>query len=227
MKEHQYFKGYFISEDGLTILRESTGTVLSQLENEFGYLTCSPVDPHNGKSKKVRVHRLVAQTYLDNPMDLPEVNHKDGNKKNNHKDNLEWVTSEGNKKHAISLGLYDGIIGENNCSSVLTDKQVHEICSLMEQGMRNKEICKIYGVDKDTISAIRIGRNWKQISSGYDLQIKRKSRKSPEKILFVAKKLEEGLSDKDISIITELPVNEVSRIRRRKIFSNLTKNFKF
>lgn len=52
-----------------------------------------------------RINRLVAQAFIPNPMNLPEVNHKDGNKANNHVSNLEWVTRRENLLHAISTGL--------------------------------------------------------------------------------------------------------------------------
>jgi len=52
------------------------------------------------------IHRLVAQTYLPNPENFSIVNHKDGNPKNNHISNLEWVTTLGNNLHAIETGLH-------------------------------------------------------------------------------------------------------------------------
>jgi hypothetical protein len=59
----------------------------------------------NGKSKRCYVHRLVAEAYIPNSNNLPEVNHKDGNKGNNNVNNLEWVTRSQQMKHACDTGL--------------------------------------------------------------------------------------------------------------------------
>ena len=50
------------------------------------------------------VHRLVAEAYLPNPDNLPQVNHKDSNKENNNLSNLEWCTASQNKKHSWDAG---------------------------------------------------------------------------------------------------------------------------
>lgn len=59
----------------------------------------------NGKFKTLRIHRLVAQTFIENKNNYPAVNHIDGNKKNNRVDNLEWCTYSHNIKEAFRLGL--------------------------------------------------------------------------------------------------------------------------
>lgn len=59
---------------------------------------------HNIKTK-YSVHRLVAINFIENPQNKPEVNHIDGNKMNNHVDNLEWVTTSENRHHAFNTGL--------------------------------------------------------------------------------------------------------------------------
>lgn len=61
----------------------------------------------NGKTKWVLVHRLVAQAFIPNPQNKPEVNHKDGNKLNNNVDNLQWCTRSENELHSLyTLGFY-------------------------------------------------------------------------------------------------------------------------
>lgn len=64
-----------------------------------------------GKAKRFLVHRLVANTFLENKSNKPQVNHIDGNKTNNQINNLEWVTSSENNKHAHKIGLNKGSYG--------------------------------------------------------------------------------------------------------------------
>ena len=77
------------------------------LKNWFttdGY--CATTLSKNSKYKHIRTHRIVAQTFIPKEMNKEEVNHKDGNKLNNCVDNLEWVSSSENQKHAYKLGLH-------------------------------------------------------------------------------------------------------------------------
>jgi len=71
--------------------------------NHKGYKV---VKLQNKKSKKtISIHRLVAQAFIPNRDNLPQVNHKDGNKENNCVNNLEWCNNDYNHKHAIEHNL--------------------------------------------------------------------------------------------------------------------------
>lgn len=73
------------------------------VRDKKGYLTVDLYE--HGKRRTERVHRLVAEAFVPNPDNKPEVNHKDGNKHNNNADNLEWVTKKENCEHAWNNGL--------------------------------------------------------------------------------------------------------------------------
>lgn len=70
-----------------------------------GYV--SVILKHNNVKKTYLVHRLVAKAFIPNPDNLPQINHKDGNKENNNVNNLEWCTAKYNIGHAYSAGLID------------------------------------------------------------------------------------------------------------------------
>lgn len=76
--------------------------------NSNGYLRIT-LKHYGKKQKSHRVHRLVALEFIPNPNKKPQINHKDGNKSNNHIDNLEWVTCKENIKHAWENGLYEDL----------------------------------------------------------------------------------------------------------------------
>lgn len=59
----------------------------------------------NGVKKNFLYHRVLAETFIPNPNNLPQINHKDGNPLNNSLDNLEWCTAKDNNIHAINTGL--------------------------------------------------------------------------------------------------------------------------
>ena len=98
------FEGrYQINEKGevYSLLRKK---ILKQLLGSNGYFKVGLWDTNNTKHRLI-THRLVAQTFLSNEDNKPQVNHIDGNKINNNSYNLEWCTPSENSKHAVRTGL--------------------------------------------------------------------------------------------------------------------------
>lgn len=86
------------------ILQERKERIKKQWANDDGYLQVKL--SRDGINTNIGAHRLVAMAFLDNPYDLPEVNHKDGNRQNNCVDNLEWVTHIENIQDSIKRGTH-------------------------------------------------------------------------------------------------------------------------
>lgn len=94
---------YSIYEDG-RVHSGKLDVFLTPRVNDNGYLIVT-LD-----GEQLSVHRLVAQHFIPNPYNHPEVNHQDGIKANNHKDNLEWISHQGNVQHALVTGLRKGFV---------------------------------------------------------------------------------------------------------------------
>lgn len=92
---------YSVSENGE--VRKNTNNYMMKLQIQQGYYHVTL--QIEGKAKRFRVHRLVAEAFIPNPENKPYVNHIDGNRQNNKAENLEWVTPAENTRHAITTGL--------------------------------------------------------------------------------------------------------------------------
>ena len=153
MKVLSLFDGkYQLREDGMIISyarkqpRELVGKV-----SRTGYRMVILYDP-NGERLYKNVHRLIATAFVPNPDNLPEVNHKDGNKLNNHVDNLQWVTSHENNIHARDvLGV--------GCQKI-TFADAERIRELKALGVPNSEITELYGIKRTEIGYIVQNKRW-------------------------------------------------------------------
>lgn len=141
---------YEITTDG-QIINKKTGHILKGQPNAKGYLRVSI-------SKKLMfVHRLIAEKYIPNPNNLPQVNHKDGNKLNNSVENLEWVSNQQNRNHAVETGLH--LSGEACSWSKLDWEKVEFIRSHLD--LSNEELGEMFGVSPHTINDVKLYKTWK------------------------------------------------------------------
>lgn len=101
-KEVFGFENYIINNEG-NVINKDTGKIKSHNNNTKGYLFVSLYKEN--KVKQLYVHRLVALYFIPNPNNFETVNHIDGNKENNHVQNLEWCTLTDNIRHAFRTGL--------------------------------------------------------------------------------------------------------------------------
>ena len=110
---------YLASEDG-EIYSKRYNKFLKPAITKDGYAQVSLVG-ENGKQYSYKVHRLVAKTFIDNPNNLPEVNHKDYDRLNNFVSNLEWCNHYDNIKHSRDAGNYDCIYKQTRKAYVFTN----------------------------------------------------------------------------------------------------------
>ena len=116
---------YQISSNGnvRSFSKWKNGNMLKKFVDGHGYYIVMLVGSGRGDVRRKFVHRLVAETFIENPNNLIEVNHIDGVKTNNMVSNLEWVSRDENIQHAVRTGLIKYKIGaENRCARGVVKK---------------------------------------------------------------------------------------------------------
>ncbi len=123
----------------------------------------------DGKIYSFKVHRLVAIEFVDNPLQLVEVNHIDGNKENNNASNLEWCTRSHNVQHAFDLGLKTGMKGVSNGRAILTEDIVIAVCEYFAESPTNtpKKASEKFQISIQQASKIRAKLAWKHITENF------------------------------------------------------------
>jgi hypothetical protein len=132
--------------------------ILSQKIKNNGYLEVSL--RFNKTRKWFLVHRLVASAFLIENVDTECVNHKNGNKKDNRVDNLEYTTLKANSNHAVRTGLCKN--EEKHYKAKLTREQVLDI---IHSNKSDSELSQIYSVSISNINSIKRRRTWRYVDA--------------------------------------------------------------
>ena len=112
-----------------------------------------------GQKSTHLVHRLVAQSFIPNPLNKGDVNHVDGDKQNNNMNNLEWATRQENINHAFVVGLRKSYGNSSNCRK-LNETEVSAMRVLNDYGVSIPCLGRLYGVSRHTAWDIIRGRAW-------------------------------------------------------------------
>lgn len=115
-KEYPECPKYLVSNTGEVKNKKTNRIMMGSKQNGYRFLTLF-IDKDTPKLNRL-IHRMVAQTFLDNPNNLPVVNHKDTNILNNHTDNLEWVTYKQNMNTSETI---------KNLKKCKNSKTIHQI----------------------------------------------------------------------------------------------------
>lgn len=145
------------TKDGIVDVARGYSVVVQQVHKATGrvYFNLS----WRGHRKSVLTNRVVALRYHENPLNLPVVNHIDGDKENNAKDNLEWSTGSDNEKHAHRTGLKTGR-GSSNANARLT---VEDVLAIRASDDPASLLAERHDVSRSTITSILSGRTWKHV----------------------------------------------------------------
>jgi hypothetical protein len=202
------FKNYTITNDGRVF--GSRGE-LKPFKNNDGYFVVNLWD--GVKYHHKRINRLVAEAFIENPDNLPIVNHIDHNRENNNVDNLEWCTEKHNS--SVSAKMFPE---RWKMQAKITREQAEEVCKLIENGCRNLDISEMTGISVDTIKHIRKGTAWNEVSCNYRMT---KSHRgiSEATARFVCQKIAEGYKNREIlemSTSASLSMAVIKNIRAKR-----------
>ena len=147
------------------VVKNSNGTpkrlkikIIKFSKNSNGYLNFNLCK--NGKTKTFTAHRLVAINFIGIRPGTYVVNHKDGDKFNNDVRNLEWVTRKQNTCHAYKTGLMNAKRDGNGVTK-FKKEDISIIKGMINDGLSNRKIAKMFHVSHITISNLRNNKTWK------------------------------------------------------------------
>ena len=140
----------------LSLCKEKYPLILNQRKDKNGYMVVAI-------KANLKVHRLVGEAFIENPLNLPQINHKNGIKHDNSIDNLEWCTLQHNITHSIETGLNTNR-EEGHPNAKLKKEDVLYIREQLQNSLQTvKQLRLKFNISDSQIRWIRDRRTWKNI----------------------------------------------------------------
>lgn len=133
------YTNYSATQSGKIFSHKTKKYIRGQINNE-GYIRLG-LYGDNGE-KKFLIHRLIAQTFIPNPENKPQVNHIDNDKSNNCVDNLEWITNKENRNHALRQYKTMSIVPKNYSIKDFRQVEKNIVKAKVEINILKKDILK-------------------------------------------------------------------------------------
>lgn len=212
------YNNYLIYTNG-TIYNNQYNRWLKPQTDKDGY--CQINLSADGIVKTFRIHRLVAMAFIPNPEDKPVVNHKDGNKQNNHVDNLEWATERENLFHALESGYFP--------HKHLGDSLAHAVCKMLELGHPMRTISNNLNVSYDIVKNIKYGETYTSISKDYNIP-KAKECSKPvdgDMVRNICLRLSNGMRNCDIVKELDVKISTVEGIKAGIYYTDISSQYNF
>ena len=230
------------------------GKVYSHISNKYmkpsitrGYLRINIYNSDSGKKKNVHIHTLVAKRFIHSYEEGFVVNHKDGDKLNNHVNNLEWVSQRDNIIHSVKQGLrspcfsYNGLVPtpeqivydynekEGRVGKpVATEEEVRKCCELLSKGYRPKDVCLMTGLGRNNINRLKLKtfKRWEHITKEYDFsRIPNRNYTQVEDIVKVCEMIRDGLGCRTIAKETGIHLSVVRGIKTKRSHADVSDKY--
>jgi len=133
--------------------------ILKRNISKVGYATVFIGSQIDKSAKRLLVHRLVAESFIPNPENKPQVNHINGIKTDNRIENLEWVTRKENSQHAHRNGLVIRKSGDNAAYKKISFKIASEIRDMCRQRSQRK-VASLFGISQSLVSMVATNKIW-------------------------------------------------------------------
>jgi hypothetical protein len=228
IKDERFKDFYKVSTLGrVKSIRNKKERLMSQTLGNWGYVSVKFTNKEH--KKNLYVHKVLAQTFLLNPKNKPQVNHINGIKTDNRIGNLEWVTFSENSLHSVRTGLSKTQVGENGPRAVLKNEDVIKIREMRANGISQNAISKKYKITASNVHMIVSGKSWKNLPLSENKRTKvdmkgelSYTNKITSKEAYDIAHNYKGVSNVKVAAIYGITCSTVSCIKNGKSWSSVT-----